>query len=145
MRVSDVIRDKGSAVVTVEPETNGRTLLDLLTQHRIGAVVVLSDGDTIDGIVWEGDLVRALSERGATVFSEPARRVMSPDIATCSMDTDIDEVMTIMTEGRFRHLPVLVDGHLAGVVSIGDIVRYRVGELELEAEALSKYITSSVT
>jgi CBS domain-containing protein len=145
MRVSDVIRGKGSTVVTVEPDTDVRTLLAVLARHGIGAVVVSSDGTTIEGIVSERDIVRALADRGATVISDPVRNIMTADVRTCSMNTHIDELMTMMTEGRFRHLPVVVDGHLAGLVSIGDIVKHRVGELEQEREALSKYITSGTT
>ena len=145
MRVSDVIRGKGSTVVTVEPDSDVRTLLSVLADHGIGAVVVSSDGSTVDGIVSERDIVRALAERGATIISDPVRNIMTAAVTTCSMDTHVDELMTMMTQGRFRHLPVVVDGHLAGLVSIGDIVKSRVGELEQEREALSKYITSGTT
>jgi CBS domain-containing protein len=145
MRVSDVIRGKGSTVVTVESDSDVRTLIAVLAQHGIGAVVVSSDGSSIDGIVSERDIVRALAERGATIISDPVRNIMTADVTTCSMDTHIDELMTMMTTGRFRHLPVVVDGNLAGLVSIGDIVKHRVGELEHEREALSKYITSGKT
>lgn len=142
MRVADVIRGKGSAVVTLTPDTDVRTLLNTLAEHKIGAVVVSVDGASIDGIVSERDVVRALAERGAAIVTEPVHSIMTPDVTTCDMDTHIDELMTMMTEGRFRHLPILVEGRLGGVISIGDIVKYRVGELEEEREALSKYITS---
>lgn len=145
MRVADVIRGKGSKVVTVTPETDVRTLLSTLSEHKIGAVVVSNDGVSIDGIVSERDIVRALAAHGASVVSEPVRSIMTSDVTTCEMDTHVDELMTLMTEGRFRHLPILVDGTIAGLVSIGDIVKYRVGELEQEREALSKYITSGTT
>jgi len=145
MRVADVIRGKGSAVITVPPETDVRTLLNVLAEHRIGAVVVSSDGVSIDGIVSERDIVRALAVNGASTISDPVRNIMTSDVTTCEMDTHIDELMTMMTSGRFRHLPILVDGVLGGVVSIGDIVKYRVGELEQEREALSSYITSGTT
>jgi CBS domain-containing protein len=145
MRVSDVIRGKGSTVVTVEPDSDVRTLLSVLADHGIGAVVVSSDGSAVDGIVSERDIVRALAERGAAIISDPVRNIMTAAVTTCSMDTHVDELMTMMTQGRFRHLPVVVDGHLAGLVSIGDIVKSRVGELEQEREALSKYITSGTT
>ncbi len=141
MRVADVIRGKGSKVITVTPDTDVRTLINTLAEHKIGAVVVSVDGVSIDGIVSERDIVRALA-RGAAIVSEPVQSIMTPDVRTCEMDTHIDELMTMMTKGRFRHLPILVDGRLGGLVSIGDIVKYRVGELEEEREALSKYITS---
>ncbi|HEX6194970.1 MAG TPA: CBS domain-containing protein [Jiangellaceae bacterium] len=142
MRVADVIRGKGSKVITVTPDTDVRTLINTLAEHKIGAVVVSVDGVSIDGIVSERDIVRALAARGAAIVSEPVQSIMTPDVRTCEMDTHIDELMTMMTKGRFRHLPILVDGRLGGLVSIGDIVKYRVGELEEEREALSKYITS---
>jgi CBS domain-containing protein len=145
MRVADVIRGKGSAVVTVKPETDVRTLLNVLAEHKIGAVVVSSDGLSIDGIVSERDIVRALAASGASIISNSVRDIMTPDVTTCDMDTHIEALMTMMTAGRFRHLPILVDGQLAGLVSIGDIVKYRVGELEQEREALSTYITSGTT
>lgn len=145
MRISDVIRRKGSTVVTVEPDTDVRTLLGVLAEHGIGATVVSSDGRTIEGIVSERDVVRALAARGATVLSEPISEIMTGDVQTCSPDAHVDELMRTMTEGRFRHVPVVVDGALIGIVSIGDIVKHRVDELESEREALSRYITSGTT
>jgi CBS domain-containing protein len=145
MRISDVLRGKGSTVVTVEPATDVRTLLGVLAEHRIGATVVSSDGRTIDGIVSERDVVRALADRGASILSEPVSGIMTADVQTCGPDAHVDELMRVMTEGRFRHVPVLVDGALAGIVSIGDIVKHRVVELESEREALSRYITSGTT
>jgi CBS domain-containing protein len=145
MRISDVIRRKGSTVVTVEPDTDVRTLLGVLAEHGIGATVVSSDGRTIEGIVSERDVVRALAARGATVLSEPISEIMTSDVQTCSPDAHVDELMRTMTEGRFRHVPVVVDGALIGIVSIGDIVKHRVDELESEREALSRYITSGTT
>jgi CBS domain-containing protein len=145
MRISDVLRGKGSTVVTVEPATDVRTLLGVLAEHRIGATVVSSDGRTIDGIVSERDVVRALADRGASILSEPVSGIMTADVQTCDPGAHVDELMRVMTEGRFRHVPVLVDGALAGIVSIGDVVKHRVVELESEREALSRYITSGTT
>jgi len=145
MRVSDVLRDKGSEVVTVKPETEVRSLLGVLAQHKVGATVVSTDGSTIAGIVSERDIVRALAARGAEVLDEPVSSIMTSEVQTCTPETHIDELMRTMTEGRFRHLPVVVDQRLTGIVSIGDVVKWRVNELESEREALSRYITSGTT
>ena len=145
MRISDVLRGKGSTVVTVEPATDVRTLLGVLAEHGIGATVVSSDGRTIEGIVSERDIVRALAARGAAVLSDPVAEIMTAEVQTCPPSAHVDELMRTMTQGRFRHVPVVVDGALTGLVSIGDIVKHRVDELEDEREALSRYITSGTT
>ncbi|HZY27351.1 MAG: CBS domain-containing protein [Jiangellaceae bacterium] len=145
MRISDVIRAKGNAVVTVEPQMDVRTLLGVLAEHGIGAVVVSSDGTTVEGIVSERDIVRALADRGATVISEPVSAIMTADVKTCPPDAPVVDLMLTMTEGRFRHVPVVSGGKLAGIVSIGDIVKNRVGELEIERDSLSRYITTGTS
>lgn len=145
MRISDVIRAKGGAVVTVEPQMDVRTLLGVLAEHGIGAAVVSSDGSSVEGIVSERDIVRALAERGATVISEPVSAIMTGDVKTCAPDAPVVDLMRTMTEGRFRHVPVVSDGRLVGIVSIGDIVKNRVGELETERDSLSRYITTATS
>jgi CBS domain-containing protein len=145
MRISDVIRAKGNAVVTVKPDMDVRALLGVLAEHRIGAVVVSSDGTTVEGIVSERDVVRALAARGATVISEPVSEIMTRDVQTCTPETPVVELMSVMTHGRFRHVPVVVDERLVAIVSIGDIVKNRVGELEIERDSLTSYITSAAT
>jgi CBS domain-containing protein len=145
MRISDVIRAKGNAVVTVEPQMDVRTLLGVLAEHGIGAVVVSSDGTTVEGIVSERDIVRALADRGATVISEPVSAIMTAEVKTCPPDAPVVDLMLTMTEGRFRHVPVVSGGKLAGIVSIGDIVKNRVGELEIERDSLSRYITTGTS
>lgn len=145
MRVSDVIRAKGNSVVTVEPQVDVRTLLGILAEHGIGAVVVSTDGETVEGIVSERDIVRALASRGATVISEPVSAIMTSDVKTSPTDAPVVDLMRTMTEGRFRHVPVVADGKLAGIVSIGDIVKNRVGELEIERDSLSRYITTATS
>ena len=145
MRISDVIRAKGNAVVTVKPDMDVRALLGVLAEHRIGAVVVSSDGTTVEGIVSERDIVRALAARGATVLSEPVSEIMTRDVQTCKPETPVVELMSVMTHGRFRHVPVVIDERLVAIVSIGDIVKNRVGELEIERDSLTSYITSAAT
>jgi CBS domain-containing protein len=141
MRITDVLRIKGAQVVTVTPDTTVRHLLDVLSEHHIGAVVVSESGSTVEGIVSERDIVRALAERGPEVISEPVTAIFTFDVLTVGGDTQLEEVMRIMTERRVRHLPVVIDGTLSGLVSIGDVVKNRIDELERERSALSKYIS----
>jgi CBS domain-containing protein len=143
MRISDVLRGKGSQVVTVTPESDVQHLLAVLAEHKIGAVVVSGDGTAIDGIVSERDIVRALAERGHSVLSEPVTTIHTATVYTVSLDTYLDDVMRLMTEHRVRHVPVVVDGALNGIVSIGDVVKTRIDELETERAALSDYISGT--
>jgi CBS domain-containing protein len=146
MRISDIIRTKGRTVVTVPPDTDVRTLLSVLAENGIGAVVVSADGTTIDGIVSERDIVRALAERGAAVLSEPVSGIMTAEVQTCDSGAHIDELAAAMTVGRFRHMPVVSgDGRLDGIVSIGDVVKIRITELEVERDSLSSYIRTAAT
>ena len=143
MRISDVLRAKGTQVVTVTPDTRVRRLLAVLAEHQIGAVVVSHDGAAVDGIVSERDIVRALAKRGAAVMSEPVTAIYTAQVHTVTPQTQIEDVMRMMTERRVRHAPVVGDGGLQGIVSIGDVVKIRIGELESERTALSDYITGS--
>jgi CBS domain-containing protein len=143
MPISDVLRVKGTQVVTVTPDTRVRRLLAVLAEHRIGAVVVSRDGSAVDGIVSERDIVQALARRGAAVMSEPVTAIYTAEVHTVTPQTSIEEVMLLMTERRIRHAPVVVDGRLQGIVSIGDVVKIRIGELETERTALTDYITGA--
>ena len=141
MRISDVLRVKGGQVVTVPPDADVGQLLNVLAEHRIGAVVVSADGTTVDGIVSERDIVRALAARGPAVISEPVTAIFTADVYTVDLDARLEDLMRIMTERKVRHLPVVVDGVLAGIVSIGDVVKKRIDELEGERSALTNYIS----
>jgi CBS domain-containing protein len=143
MRISDVLRVKGTDVVTVTPDTKVRQLLTVLAEHGIGAVVVSADGSSVDGIVSERDVVRAFAQRGASVMSEPVTEIYTAEVRTVAPDTSLDDVLRLMTEHRMRHAPVLVDGALGGLVSIGDVVKNRMDELETERTALSDYISTA--
>jgi CBS domain-containing protein len=142
MRISDVLRVKGAEVVTVTPDTTVRQLLQVLAEHGIGAVVVSVDGTSVDGIVSERDVVRAFARRGAAVMSEPVTEIYTAEVRTVAPETSLDDVTRLMTEHRMRHAPVVVDGTLRGLVSIGDVVKHRMDELETERTALSDYITT---
>jgi CBS domain-containing protein len=141
MRITDVLRGKGTQVVTVPPDTKVRRLLDVLAEHGIGAVIVSTDGTSVGGIVSERDIVRAFAKRGAAVMSEPVTAIYTADVHTITPDISLDEVLRMMTERRIRHTPVVVDGTLRGIVSIGDVVKNRIDELETERAHLTDYIT----
>jgi CBS domain-containing protein len=143
MRIRDVLRFKGGSVVTITPDTDVQRLLEVLAEHRIGAVVVSADGTTVDGIVSERDIVRALADRGPNIISEPVTAIYTAEVHTVGDDAQLDDLMRIMTERRVRHLPVVRDGTLIGIVSIGDVVKNRIDELESERSALSNYISGT--
>ena len=143
MRISDVLRVKGTQVITVTPDTKVRHLVTLLAEQRIGAVVVSHDGTAVDGIASERDIVQALARRGAAIMSEPVTAICTAEVHTVTPQTPIEEVMRMMTERRVRHAPVVVDGRLQGIVSIGDVVKIRIGDLESERTALTDYITGT--
>jgi CBS domain-containing protein len=143
MRITDVLRVKGTRVVTVTPDTTVRQLLAVLAEHRIGAVVISHDGTSVDGIASERDIVRAFASRGAAAMSEPVTAIYTAEVHTITPETQIEEVMRMMTERRVRHAPVVQDGALRGIVSIGDVVKNRIDELETERAALTDYITSA--
>lgn len=139
MRIADVLRTKGADVVTVAPTATVAELLGLLTERNVGALPVV-DGGTLVGIVSERDVVRRLHAGGASVLEARVAAIMTTSVTTCSPDDDAAALAGVMTEGRFRHLPVVVDGALAGIVSIGDLVKTRIDLLEREREQLQSYI-----
>ncbi len=140
MQVSGLLDGKGSTVVTVAPTAAVEQVASLLAQHRIGAVVVSSDGSAIDGIVSERDIVTALAGEGSGVLGQPASSIMTSEVVTCERGTTVEQLMGLMTERRIRHVPVVVDGRLGGIVSIGDVVKNRVSDLETETQVLHDYI-----
>ena len=141
MLIADVLRGKGNAVATVAPEETVSTLLDLLAEHGVGALVVSADGRSVDGIVSERDVVRRLQREGVGLLGVRVREIMTAEVHTCPPDTNVEDLARIMTERRFRHVPVIVDGSLAGIVSIGDVVKHRIDELQHERDQLTAYIT----
>ncbi len=142
MRITDVLTTKGADVVSVRPDCQVAELLTVLAEHAIGAVVVSSDAARVEGIVSERDVVRALAERGAAVLQEPVLRICTVQVHTVEPDVPLEDLMRIMTERRIRHVPVVADGVMQGIVSIGDVVKRRIGALEDERTALSNYITT---
>ena len=141
MRISDVLNTKGDDVVTVSPDTTVRELVDLLAEHNIGAAVVSTPGAAVTGIVSERDVVRRLAH-GSDVLDAPVSEIMTGDVRTAAPDESVVSLMKLMSEHRVRHVPVVVDGELRGLVSIGDVVKSRIGELEFERDQLSSYVTN---
>lgn len=143
MRISDVLEHKGSSVATIAPEAPIIDLVRELGEHSIGALVV-SDGDgSIAGMASERDVVRAVGRFGPSILEEPVQMIMSRKVRTCTSEDTVDALMAVMTEFRVRHVPVVDDsGALAGIVSIGDLVKARIDELESDRDALEHYITA---
>ena len=141
MKISDVLRTKGSAVITVAPHETIASLLELLAQHNIGAVVVSSDGAAVDGIVSERDVVRQLHTRGTALLEAPVSSIMTAKVVSCSPDDELVEIGALMTDNRIRHLPVVIAGRLAAIVSIGDIVKARMDQLSTERDLYEAYIS----
>ncbi|HJP78512.1 MAG TPA: CBS domain-containing protein [Pseudonocardiaceae bacterium] len=140
MRISDLLRDKGSAVATVSPTTSVTELLRVLSEYNIGATVV-TEADNVVGIVSERDIVRRLHERGAELLSAPVGEIMTRNVVTCTPADSVDSLASTMTERRIRHMPVVSDGQLVGIVSIGDVVKSRISQLETDREQLESYIS----
>jgi len=139
MRIADVLRSKGTEVATISPTATVSELLAELSENNIGAMVVLAD-DGIVGIVSERDIVRRLHERGSAALRAPVSEIMTTVVATCTPDETVDHLTVLMTERRIRHVPVVSNGRLAGIVSIGDVVKSRMDELEHAQEQLQAYI-----
>jgi CBS domain-containing protein len=141
MRISDVLRQKGTAVATIGPTATVRELVTTLREHNIGATVVTTDGDAVVGIVSERDVVRKLaSDLAANLLDAPVSEIMTRDVLTCGPDDTVDSLAETMTERRIRHMPVLDHGRLAGIVSIGDVVKSHIRQLETDREQLESYI-----
>ncbi len=143
MIVSDLLRRKGGAVTSAPPDTSVADLLDLLGEHGIGAVVVSADGVTVSGIVSERDVVRAMRGSGAALLDAPIADVMTADVVVVAPDEPVEALMRLMTERRIRHVPVVDGGRLVGIISIGDVVKSRMDQLEADRGHLIDYIRST--
>lgn len=143
MIVKSIIDAKGGNVVTIEPAATLDVAAKLLADRRIGAVVVLGADNRVVGILSERDIVRTVSQRGAAALQEQVAQVMTRKVATCTLDETIHSIMERMTAGKFRHVPVIEQGRLTGIVSIGDVVKHRIVEMEHEAAALRDYIQTA--
>ncbi|GAA4807345.1 CBS domain-containing protein [Nocardioides caeni] len=143
MRISDVLGSKSiKDVVSIRPDAGVRELLATLAEHNIGAVVVSSDGESLDGIVSERDVVRTLHHDG-TVINNVVSAIMTSAVRTCAPEDELDEVMQMMTQHRFRHIPAVSEGRVVGIVSIGDMVKHKIDQLQFERDQLDSYVHQS--
>jgi CBS domain-containing protein len=143
MIVNRILSIKGNNVVSIEPDRTLGEAAKLLSDRKIGALLVCDDRQPVSGIVSERDIVRAISDHGAQALSEPVSRFMTERVVTCTTKTQINDIMEIMTREKFRHVPVVENGSLMGIVSIGDVVKLRLEEIEAEAEAIKEYIATA--
>ena len=140
MHIAEVLRAKaGRAVVSVDPDASVRDLVALLSEHNVGALVVSRDGHALEGIVSERDVVRRLNEDPG-VLDARVSTLMTSAVETCGLDTHVDDLMRTMTQRRIRHVPVVVDGDVRGIISIGDVVKHRIDQLEFERDQLDSYV-----
>src|SRR5437660_1849492 len=143
MTVKTILATKGSNVLAIEPTATLEAAVAMLAKHRVGALLVFGPDRRVIGILSERDIVRALAERGAGVLNEPLSQVMTRNVVTCSESDSVGVLMERMTTGRFRHLPVVEQDQVIGIVSIGDVVKHRLQEIEEEAGALRNYIQTA--
>lgn len=141
MNVASILKEKGSEVSTVGPDKPVAEVARELTERRIGAVLV-TEGERVLGILSERDIVKAVAREGKEALERPARDVMTSRVITCSLSDTAEQLMDAMTKGRFRHLPVIEDERLIGIISIGDVVKHRIAETVMEKEALQLYIAN---
>jgi len=140
MNVATILKQKGRSVTTVPPAMTLLEVAKRLAQRRIGVLVVVGARGGVEGIVSERDIIRALSEVGADCLQWPAAEVMTSQVVTCKETDTLDDLMAMMTQRRIRHLPVVTDGDLVGIISIGDVVKHHMAEIEMEATAMRTYI-----
>ena len=140
MRIAEILKAKPDAtVVTIGPDAGVRELLSLLAEHNVGALIVSTDGESLEGIVSERDVVRHLHTDG-TVVNNTVRAIMTELVETAEPSTQLDDLMEIMTNRRIRHVPVVKDGKLVGIISIGDVVKHKMSQLEFERDQLDSYV-----
>lgn len=142
MNVAALLKAKGRAVTIANSETPLQEISSELADKRIGTIVIVDDRGTVQGIVSERDIVRAIANMGKDALSRSASEVMTRDVTTCSLDRTIEELMEIMTKGRFRHVPVVENGNLVGIISIGDVVKHHIAEVEMEVSAMREYLAT---
>ncbi len=142
MIIANILKVKGRSVTTARPDDTVQEIADRLAQKKIGAIVIVGGGGSVIGIISERDLIRVIAQRGADALSMPVSEVMTREVVVCSEATSVDDIMEMMTNGRFRHLPVVEESRLVGIVSIGDIVKHHIAEVELEVSAMRGYFAT---
>jgi CBS domain-containing protein len=143
MTIRMILADKGREIVSIEPAATLKSAATLLAEKRIGAILILGADHRIIGILSERDIVRAIGERGAAALDEPVSQTMTRKVSTCTEGETLVSIMERMTEGKFRHVPVVDQGRLAGIVSIGDVVKHRLREMEHDSAAMRDYILTA--
>lgn len=143
MFVSDILKNKGRTVVSAQPDQLGRDVVRMMAERSIGSVLVMDQGG-IAGIVSERDIVNALARNGNSALDEPVGALMTANVVTCEPGDSISSIMEMMTTGRFRHVPVMEDGRLEGLISIGDVVKHRLQEAQTEMAQMTAYVQGSV-
>jgi CBS domain-containing protein len=142
MNIGQILKAKGRAVATARPDTSLLDIAAKLWQKKIGAIVIVGDRGEVVGIVSERDIIRRLGERGPEVLKDPVSQSMTANVISCQETSTLDELMEIMTQGRFRHVPVIEDGALVGIISIGDVVKNHIAEVEMEVTAMRGYFVT---
>ena len=143
MTVKAILQSKGHDVMTIGPDETLAEAIRVLAEHRIGALVITNGDRKIAGILSERDIVRVIAKEGAAALSQAVRNAMTAKVRICNENSSVNEVMEIMTRGRFRHLPVEKNGQLDGIISIGDVVKRRIEDVEREAEEIKQYIATA--
>ncbi|MEN0000057.1 MAG: CBS domain-containing protein [Pseudomonadota bacterium] len=143
MSVSAILKEKGSSVFTLASTLSIMDAVAMLGEHKVGALIVSDNGETIDGILSERDIVRGVAHFGSACLQKSVADLMTRNVITCTEEATVSDLMELMTKGRFRHLPVVRGDKLVGVVSIGDIVKRRIAEIEREAEEIRSYIATA--
>ncbi|MFN3868303.1 MAG: CBS domain-containing protein [Hyphomicrobiaceae bacterium] len=142
MNVAAILKAKGRLVTTAQATDSVEDVARKMAGKRIGAIVIVNDGGAVQGIVSERDIVRGIGEKGPEILRRPVGELMTKSVITCSEHNSLDEMMSVMTQGRFRHVPVVVDGQLAGIISIGDVVKHHIAEVQLEVTAMREYLAT---
>ena len=142
MNIGQILKAKGRAVATARPDVTLLEIANKLAQKKIGAIVIVGDNGEVVGIISERDVIRKLGEGGPAVLSEPVSQSMTANVISCQETSTLDELMEVMTQGRFRHVPVIEDGALVGIVSIGDVVKNHIAEVEMEVTAMRGYFVT---
>jgi CBS domain-containing protein len=142
MNIGQILKAKGRAVSTARPDSTLSEIIAKLAHKRIGAIVIVGDRGEVVGILSERDVIRRLGERGSAALQEAASQSMTAAVITCQESSTLDEIMEVMTQGRFRHVPVVEDGSLVGIISIGDVVKHHIAEVEMEVTAMRGYFVT---
>jgi len=142
MNIAQILNAKGRAVSTARPDATLSEIIGKLAEKKIGAIVIVGDNGKVAGIVSERDIIRRLGVAGAAALDEPVSNAMTATVITCHESSTLEEMMEVMTQGRFRHVPVIEDGSLVGIVSIGDVVKHHVAEVEMEVTAMRDYFAT---